>query len=108
MDDINEKIMGILNNPESAAQLEEMAKNLFSAQKAQEAQESPPADMMKIMSLMNRFKKGSNSQNENLLLALKPHLSPPRQKKVDTAVKILKILEMAPMLSEIGLLDNLL
>ena len=106
MDDISEKIMGILNNPESAAQLTEMANRLFSQKEEAPSGELPDMDVTKLMSLMSRFKKSGNSENEKLLLALKPHLSPIRQKKVDTAVKILKLLEMAPMLSEIGLFEN--
>lgn len=108
MDDISEKIMGILNNPESAAQLTEMANTLFSKKENPSGEDIPNTDVTKIMSLMSKFKKSSNSENEKLLLALKPHLSPPRQKKVDSAVKILKLLELAPMLSEIGLFENFL
>ena len=40
-----------------------------------------------------------------LLLALKPNLSPERQAKVDSAIKILKLIELAPLLREMGILN---
>ena len=43
------------------------------------------------------------NEKTRLLLALKPHLSNERQKRVEKAVKILKLLELAPMLGELGL-----
>lgn len=110
MDELSEKLSELLSDPGSVARMQEMAKNLFGEQQTQERerQEEGQPDMMKIMSLINRFKNSGNSENERLLLALRPHLSAPRQKKVDTAVKILKLLELAPLLSDSGLLENFL
>ena len=41
----------------------------------------------------------------NLLLALRPNLTKERQAKVDSAIKILKLIEFAPMLKEMGLFN---
>lgn len=107
MDELSEKLGEILNDPSSVARIGEMAKSLFGEQSQESVPETQP-DMMKIMSLINRFKNSGKTENERLLLALRPHLSPPRQKKVDTAVKILKLLELAPLISDSGLLENFL
>ena len=107
MDDLNSKLMDLLNDPETVSKIGEMAKNLFPEQQ-QEVEETSNPDMLKVMSLISRFKNSKDSENQRLLMALKPHLSEARQKKVDTAVKILKLIELMPVLSESGLLENFL
>lgn len=107
MDELSNKLGEILNDPESVARIGEMAKSLFGEQQQEKApseQEKP--DMMKIMSIINKFKNSGSSENQRLLMALRPHLSEQRQKKVDTAVKILKLIELAPLLSDSGLLEG--
>jgi hypothetical protein len=106
VDDLSAKLGELLNDPETVSKIGEMAKNLFPEQESQNEGNSP--DMLKIMSLINRFKNTGENENQRLLMALKPHLSNERQKKVDTAVKILKLLELMPVLSESGLLENFL
>lgn len=108
MDDLSEKLGEILNDPESVAKIGEMAKSLFGEKNEAPVKEAEQPDMMKIMSLINRFKSSGENENQRLLQALKPHLSAPRQKKVDTAVKILKLLELAPLLSDSGIFENFL
>jgi len=41
-------------------------------------------------------------------LALNPHLSEESQRRVDTAVKILRVIDLLPALKESGLLEKLL
>lgn len=106
MDDLSAKLSELLKDPDTVSYIGEMAKNLFPEQEESSAGASP--DMIKIMSLINRFKNTGDSENQRLLMALKPHLSEERQKKVDTAVKILKLIELMPVLSESGLLENFL
>lgn len=106
MDELSEKLNEILSDPQSMNRIGEMAKSLFGEAAEEPKKEAP--DIAKITSLINRFKNSGVSENQRLLLALKPHLSPTRQKKVDTAVKILKLLEIAPYLTDSGLLDGFL
>lgn len=106
MDDLSVKLGELLNDPDTVSKIGEMAKNLFPEQEVKSDESS--ADMLKIMSLINKFKNTGENENQRLLLALKPHLSDERQKKVDTAVKILKLLELMPILSQSGLLENFL
>lgn len=62
-----------------------------------------PAMLMKIsgaMQMMNR-----PDPRVDLLMALRENLSIHRQKKVDDAVKILRLLSLMPMLKEQGIFD---
>ena len=64
-----------------------------------------PNQIAKIMSVISRLKNSSNDSRANLLLALKPLLSVPRREKVDTAIKLLKLIDMLPLLKDSGLFD---
>ncbi len=59
------------------------------------------ATMAKAASLLGAA--GGSSDNERLLLALKPLLREENQAKVDTAVKLLKLISLLPLLRESGL-----
>lgn len=53
-----------------------------------------PEMLMKLMSLFEKLQKGRNDPRCNLIKALKPLLSPPRQKKADTAIELMKIFSL--------------
>lgn len=61
----------------------------------------------KIASLMSSFGKGNDPRCQ-LIMSLKPMLSPERQKKADEAVKILHLIDMIPALRDSGLLRGVL
>lgn len=56
-----------------------------------------------VLSSMNKSDK-----NTQLLLALKPHLRPENRQKVDNALKLMKIMNILPILKESGIIDGLL
>ena len=56
-----------------------------------------------LFSQMNKPDK-----NTQLLLALKPHLRPENQHKVDNALRMMKIMSLLPILKETGLLNGFL
>lgn len=56
-----------------------------------------------MMSAMNN----TNDKNTQLLLALKPHLRPENRKKVDNALKLMKIIGILPLIKESGIMDGL-
>jgi len=117
MDDLSEKIADILNDPESMDKVRLMAENLLGTKpeqpKTQEkisgilSGEGLPdiSEMQKIMGLLSRLKSSEDDSRTQLLLALKPHLSEERRQKVDSAVKILRMLELLPLIKESGLLN---
>lgn len=121
MDDISEKLSDLLNDPDSLNRVREMAENLFgnnSKNNESHAHKSPdanigallgedfdPEQLGKIISVMSRLKRDCDDNRAKLLLALKPHLSAPRREKVDTAVKLLKIFDLLPLLKESGMFE---
>ena len=108
--DINiaDKLTELLNDPEGMERIKNVASSLFgdgsNAQqpKAEEPQGSflPDIDPMMIMKLMSAFNNTENDNRANLLLALKPHLSPQRQARVDSAVKLLKLVSLMPLVKQ--------
>lgn len=118
MDDISEKLAEILNDPDSLKRVQEMAENILgSNNKTDNTPPSPdlnsifgnadidPSQIGKIISVMSRLKSDRDDNRAKLLLALKPHLSAPRREKVDTAIKLLKLIDLLPFLKESGMFD---
>lgn len=62
------------------------------------------ADMAKIAGLLSAA--GNTSNDERLLLALKPLLREENRSKVDTALRLLKLAALLPLLRESGLFGN--
>lgn len=56
--------------------------------------------MLKAKAMFDKMNSTSN-KNTDLILALKPHLSPENRNKADTAIRILKMFEMLPLLKEL-------
>ena len=53
-------------------------------------------------------KMSEQDRNTGLLLALKPHLREENRAKIDTAVKLFRLISLLPYLKDSGLFDNLL
>lgn len=128
MDDLTEKVQQILGSEDGMRQLQEMAKMLglsgdgsggsgaaapggldlgplLSGQ-----QEDPPpispADLKRIGGMMQNMKQ--DTPGTTLLKALRPLLREERQKKVDQAVRMMRLFSLLPILQESGLLKGLL
>lgn len=61
--------------------------------------------VMKLGEMLSNMNKPDN--NTRLLLALKPHLRPENRIKVDNALKLMKIMNILPLIRESGVLDGL-
>lgn len=68
---------------------------------------SNDVDFGMIFQLMQLFNSTSNSQDEKLLLAIKPYLNDERQSKVDKAIKLMKAYDIFTTAKESGLLNSL-
>ncbi len=115
MDDLNQKLTEILNDPESMNRVREMAESILSDndKKSEATDESilgslNGAELGNIMSIVSKLNQKNDDPRTNLLVALKPHLSEQKREKVDTAIKILRLLELLPILKESGVLGKLL
>lgn len=113
MDDLGEKLAGILNDPESMERVRKMAESILGSEASPEPEPTSPIgdiagvlgsdELQGIISIISRLKSSGNDPKAQLLYALKPHLSEPRREKVDTAIKILKMIELFPLIKETGL-----
>ncbi len=115
MDDLNKKLTEILNDPESMNRVREMAESILTDnnQKEETVDESifgnlNGAELGNIMSIVSKLNQKNEDPRTTLLTALKPHLSERKREKVDTAIKILRLLELLPLLKESGVLGKLL
>ncbi len=120
MDDVMGKIGELLSDEESVKQLSELAQMFMSDSGAPEEksgssssegqqQESGGFDVGSIMKLTGLLGSVSQSdKNTELLLALRPHLREEKQKRVDKAVKLLKVIAVWNLAKESGLLNDLI
>ncbi|MBO4733806.1 MAG: hypothetical protein J5662_04930 [Clostridia bacterium] len=110
MDDINRKLEDILNDPESMERVRQMAGALLGEDAPEKDGRDGDSkinseDVGRMMNLISRLENRENDNRAKLLLALKPHLTGKRQEKVDSAVKLLKLIEALPLLKEAGIFD---
>lgn len=113
MDDLSEKLAGLLNDPDTMNRVRQMAENILGENKSEAETNSVSniGDMLgveelgKIMSLIGQLKTQGNDSRTQLLSALKPHLSDPKREKVDTAIKILRLLELLPLIKDTGIFN---
>lgn len=116
MEDIAEKIQSVLSDPDSMRQLGEIAQMLgFSPdeQSSNLPQQQPAPDLggmpdiTALMSLAGKLREaGGNDNNINLLNALRPLLNDEKRVKIDRAIKILKIINLLPILRDSGILGG--
>lgn len=115
MDDLSEKLALLLNDPDTMQKVQQMAQGLLSQQDTAPAQNNSlavtdndfldPKQLTQIMGILSKLKNQKADSRAALLLALKPHLSEPRREKIDTAVKLLKLIDILPALKQSGLLN---
>lgn len=116
MDDIGEKIESLLADEESMRQIKELAA-MFSADGSFNADGSVPAegtcpesgslpdiDFGAVMQLLGAMSR--SDRNCDLLIALRPHLCAERQRKLDRAVKLLKLYNAFLTMRESGMLND--
>lgn len=113
MDELSQKLAAILNDPESMNRVREMAEDILGEKPEPEPKNDisnflNDSDLVNVMSLVSKLNSHSTDPRSTLLTALKPHLSEPKREKVDTAIKILRLLELLPILKESGVLGKLL
>lgn len=128
MDDMMNKLGEILSDPESVKQITELAQ-MFMSETTDNKNSSPEnsengddkndsessgglfsgidlSSIMKIQEFMGAV--SGKDKNSELLLALKPHLSPEKQKKADKAIKLIKLLTIWNFIKDSGILKDFL
>ena len=106
MDDISEKLSALLSDPEGMNRIKSMAESLLGSREETPTKKNDELDIDvgALTGILKKMKGGGvNDPRINLLLALRPNLSADRRERVDGAIKILKLIELAPMLKDMGL-----
>lgn len=111
MDDITQKIQSLLNDEESMRQIQELAA-MFSGGNGVDMQKDGndeaadgginPMAVMQVIGNMS-----VQDKNCELLMALRAHLSPEKQQKIDKAVKLMKMYNIFAAMRENGMLNDL-
>ena len=121
MEDLAAAVQSILNDPQSMAQLQGVMNSLGMNPPQAPAPAPPPVQQKPAaaapLNLLNTLNNSdpmllasANREDDStrLLAALRPLLGEARQKKLDEASKILKLLHLLPLLKESGVLQNIL
>lgn len=117
MDDLNEKLSGILSDPAAMKEIAQLASQLgvdTSGVHKDPVPEPPKqpssADTLSLMSglmpLMGSLRQEDDTTR--LLSAIRPFLSEERREKLDKAQKLLRMMKLLPLLREMNLFDSLL
>lgn len=131
MEDIADKLSALLNSPDGMDRIKAGAQSILGGSDGDSesgggkpAENTPaasalanfslPAGLMEnagniegILRIMNLLQSRQEDSRVQLLLALKPHLSKERAKRVDQAISLLRVASLLPVLREEGLLDSL-
>lgn len=119
LDDITEKIQSLLSDEESMNQIKELAAMLSGGLNDPSEGSSAgtdasgdtalpnfggidPAAIMQLLGALS-----SDDKDCGLLLALRPHLSEEKQKRLDKAVKLIKLYNVFMTMRESGMLGEL-
>lgn len=107
------KIGDLLSDEESVKQLSELAQMLVSEDNSSESESNgvnlPYIDISSVMKLTSLITEASRQdKNTDLLLALRPHLGTEKQKRVDKALKLLKLLAVWNIVKDSGMLQDLI
>lgn len=110
MDDINEKLKSLLDDPDSMEKVRLMAESILGEETSENTGSNDigldPMTLSKIAGVMKRLNSGGDNRTA-LLSSLRPLLSEERQKKVDTAIKLLRLIDILPYLKESGILNEI-
>ena len=102
LDDITEKIESLLSDEESMNQIKELAAMLSGGMNGADPQ---PGNNAADFSASGNA--SSDDKDCGLLLALRPHLSAEKQKRLDKAVKLLKLYNIFTAMRDNGILNDL-
>ena len=101
MDELENKLGAILNNPEMMEKIMSLAQNMGqSGQKSEAAASQPEVDISMIQKLSGLAGQGNIDKNQrNLLNALRPYVSTTRISKLERAMRAAKMANMAGILT---------
>ncbi len=114
MENINDSLNDIIANlsDKDIDNLKNMAQNIFGGESGEPPKEEstssdlPNINLAQIGQIMNTMK--GEDDRTRLIKALKPMLSPSKQRKADEAVRMLRLFRILPLIRDSGLLKGFL
>ena len=111
MDDLSEKLSGILSDPEAMRDIAALASQLGvdapGVHKEADHSDPIPTDdatqLMKLMPMLGSLKQEDDTTR--LLDAMRPFLSEERRQKLDRAKRLIKVMKLMPLLKDLPLFD---
>lgn len=102
MSDFEDKLNKLLNDPDELERFAGFAKSLMSGGEEQEKETAPPsAEPELLKSLGGLLRSGAGGSRETRLLeAMRPYLSEKRRGKMDRALKLARLADLAERASE--------
>jgi hypothetical protein len=127
MEQMTDRLNAILQDPDAMAKIQSLAASMFGGASNEPAPVSTPMPAApsvpaipasdgfspELLSMMTRLtpmlqNMRRETPDTRLLQALRPLLSPPRQKRLDDAMKLMQLMTLLPLLRNTGLLKGLL
>ena len=114
MADITEQLTSMLSDPGQLEKIKQMASSLIGSEAPHSAPppaapsvfgDIPPEMLGGIMKALGALKERPNDRNTAFLTALKPLLHTERRERIDSAIKLLRVFSVLPMLKSSGVLD---
>ena len=114
MDDLSEKLSGILNDPDAMRDIAALASQLGvdapGVHKEEEKRSEPhmssndtAAQLMALAPMLGSLKQEDDTTR--LLDAMRPFLSEERQQKLDKAKRLIKVMKLMPLIKDMPLFD---
>ena len=99
MDELEEKLNAVLNNPSELEKISKIASAIMggSGDKPEEPPQEPDIDMGMLKQMLSglRGNGGKKSESRDLLEAMKPFLADKRRRKIDKAMKLARLASLA-------------
>ncbi len=128
MEQMTDRLNAILQDPDAMAKIQSLASSMFGGGTDASSSSAPPIPAMpaapavsppsdgfspELLTMMTRLtpmlqNMRRETPDTRLLQALRPLLSPPRQKRLDDAMKLMQMMSLLPLLRSSGLLKGLL
>ena len=111
MDDLSEKLSGILSDPEAMREIASLASQLgvdtsgVHTKPEPESQQNDDmtAQLMGLMPMLGSLKQDDDTTR--LLEAMRPFLSDERRQKLDKAKRLIRVMKLMPLLKNLPLFD---
>ena len=107
MEDLSEKLAGLLSSPEGMAKIQSAMAALGGVLPQDEAPPPPPAESGPDMALLSKILPllgNLNQENEDtrLLTALRPYLHGQRAQRLEESMRLMQLMRLLPLLTEGG------